>query len=169
MMPCNYITLLLFPLLMSGCGDPPKMYQVDPGLESYVEVFRQSASSHGRNFYTTSLLASFVPDEGTGNLGEIIGECDMSSPIPTVTIGSNYWNAPSTPDRYRQALIDHELGHCWLKREHKPSHLIGSLKQIIDSSIMNPVILDTGAYEEYYQNELFDPNTAIPLGFQEAP
>jgi hypothetical protein len=169
MMPCNYFTLLLFPILMSGCGASPKIYQVDPALEAYVQVFRESAQAHGMNFDNASLWASFVPDEGKGTLGEVIGECDMGSNPPTVTFGANYWNNPSTPERYKQALVDHELGHCWLNREHKPSHLIGPLGQLIDSSIMNPVILDTGGYGEYYQNELFDPGTGIPIGFQEAP
>ena len=94
---------------------------------------------------TTSRL-SFDPDSTISALTgkSFVGVCWRGSKI--VIISSEFWEDNQSEELWRDILVFHELGHCFLKRPHK------------ENSLMEPVLIYPSEYkskEDFYNKELF--------------
>lgn len=138
--------LLLIVLVSIGCAQTPNPQFSINGFESYYDTFVGNT-----NKPTNNLIIKFgdLSSTDTPSTDEI-GLCVWSY-TPTVTIDLNYWTTASEDDR--QELIDHELGHCILLRQHRND----SLSNGNPASIMNAYHF-SGFYMQqnatYYYNEL---------------
>lgn len=85
------------------------------------------------------------------------GYCDLHT--VTVLVDYNDWIRYTPLEK--QILIDHELGHCLLERNHRHIHVEYPNKTIQPYSIMYPNIMNAVLYaknKQGYRDELFDPN-----------
>lgn len=149
----------------------PTVYQIDKGLEVYLDKFMEEAKKRRINITTENLILKF----GTTS-EQICGRCVKvkNDGQRTVTIIDNLNCWQQAPYENREALVFHELAHCLLGRMHRDDFL----PKGIEASIMNskgngfyePCIYDiTGnnncdktGRRSYYIDELFDDKTSVP-------
>jgi len=89
---------------------------VDPDLWSYFSAFEAAAAARGLDI---DLYVANI----TGEISEITeehvaGQCTFSSAAPNnVTIDKTFWDRSSV--LFREFVVFHELGHCFLGRGHE--------------------------------------------------
>lgn len=116
----NHITkyLLGFALLFSivACEkDETEVVEVDSRLQEYFDRFATEGALRGVNVdYTATPIAGRIENIEDQN---VQGQCQSNSTRANVLlIDSNFWNSSS--DMIREFVIFHELGHCYLDRDH---------------------------------------------------
>lgn len=143
----RYCTLLVS-FLVVGCGQKPQ-FSIE-GFEPYYDTFVTNT-----NIRTDNLIIRFSDLSDVSNpLGETVGECQWGT-TPTVTIDPYYWN--TLFENSRQELMDHELGHCILNRQHRNDLLTnGQPASIMNQFTFAGFVLD--ANSTYYYHELVHGN-----------
>lgn len=154
-------------LFLGGCHkNKPGKYDIDPEIEPFLNFFLEEAQKRGRTFnlHVDGLIMKFSHLEG----GQI-GLCHHTVPL-LIEFDSIYWKTiQGKKNEYnlKANIVFHELGHGLLKRGHDNSVLpSGDWKTImcggekIDSRNWN--VNFYGFREEYYINELFNPETPVP-------
>lgn len=147
----NVKILLLFSLLISGCGGTQHVFIVEPPFQPYYDRFLSDAKSQHVDLKIDNLIVSMVTGLPTSLE---IGLCTYGAGISTVSILDAEWTVLT--DAGKEQLIYHELGHCILMRPH----LNGYLDSGIPISIMNFEHFDDFTYlqnHQYYVTELFHP------------
>ena len=133
---------------------PVKFPNVNPQLKVYFQRFEDEAAARGLK---VDLTSSGI----TGTILEIderhiLGRCSYPRAQPNrVTIDRTFWSRGS--DLYREFVVFHELGHCYLFRPHLEDRLSnGACASIMRSG--NGPCLDNYSQRtrEFYVNELFD-------------
>lgn len=165
-----YIILMLF---LQGCGvdgeftdvNRDKYYEVDPNLAHYVETFVSNWEEYtGQSHYVNDLTVIFKDEDYFGKLKDgdkILGNCLLNPEFfpPLVRIRWVTWE--DMGEVKRQNLINHELGHCLLVRDHNDKMIscrIEEKDQDCSASIMNSHLINSKVYlsdEDYYLNELY--------------
>lgn len=109
-----YFFVILSALLLFACEQEEEIV-VDQDLVPYFERFEQEAATRG-------VVFDYVKDRIEGHLTDIeetdvSGKCQSNSVDPDkVYIDANYWRRAT--DLEREFIVFHELGHCFLQREH---------------------------------------------------
>lgn len=166
------IVLLLISWSCSKDEDFVALYDVEPEYESMVELFVQEAASRGVVLTINNLIL-----KSDDNLDpELCGLCNsLGDPAQlqkevTINRGRGCWENPQE----LEALVFHELGHCVLGRGHLTDTLPnGDPKSMMinaNLTVYAPCRYVFGQAEDcnnvhkrdYYLDELFDPNTAVP-------
>jgi len=160
-------------LVLSGtflsCQEPeevePQLVKfpgVDPQLKTYFQRFEEEAAARG--------LQIDLSQAGiTGQILEIeeervLGRCSFPRAQPNrVTVDQSFWNRGS--DLFREFVVFHELGHCFLFRSHLEDRLSnGACASIMRSG--NGSCLDNYSRRtrNFYIDELFDhqPLASVP-------
>lgn len=112
------LKFLLFTILcisISSCGNEDDGITIDEALEVHFESFKQEAASRGITVdYELEEISGFIGNIGTGG---VIGQCTRNSDqTKTITIDRFFW---ATYDFWeKEMVIYHELGHCFLNRDH---------------------------------------------------
>lgn len=162
-----YIILMLF---LQGCGydgeitnvKRDKYYDVDPNLEFYVTTFISNWNRYTNKIHHVDDLAAKIKDEDYfEDKEDILGNCTLNPDFfpPTVRIRWTRWH--EMEETKRQNLMNHELGHCLLIRDHKDSLIPCEVEDEDDtcySSIMNSHLISSKVYlsnEDYYLKELY--------------
>jgi hypothetical protein len=160
-------------LLMSGCGrddDFKPVYDVPEELQPLIDSFIREASIRGVTISIDNLIVSYGQSPGA-----VCGSCNSSArsnqvqKIITLNSKSPCWNGPLELEN----LLFHELGHCFLGRLHVDDLLPnGDPKSVMidyNVSLYAPCVYpiedkpcDNSFKREYYVDELFDENTAVP-------
>lgn len=160
--------ILFATLWMYNCTEEPEIvtdeirYNVAPAFEQYVQEFIEEGAKRGRtiNFDDTGLRIQFsdFPLENAAGL------CSLRR--HSIIIDKENWFRFS--ERFRSYLLFHELGHCELDRLHKNDQFADNTWKSImrgnpfkgtNNRIPVPYY---GFRREYYNDELFDPNTPSP-------
>lgn len=137
-------------------GDPRRYTETNPIFFDYKDNYeRLHVRILGKDATTSSIPINLVDtlDEST------MGVCYrwLGSKYREILINKNRWYSLST--RERELLINHELGHCHLNREHDNStDYRGPL------SVMNEAFIGGSQYKRYqneYDNELFTKSKDI--------
>jgi hypothetical protein len=157
-----------------GCQDEKKFtpeYDVPSVFEPFVVSFIEEASLRGHTYEINNLIirydATLVPPV-CGNCNQATVRNDVQK-IISVNSRLTCW----TNDQELEALIFHELGHCFLGRQHLTdtlpngdpksimapdnNFLYSPCEYVIDNSPCNKLFK-----RDYYVDELFDPATPVP-------
>lgn len=136
-----YCLLLLFSMVSAGCEKEEEIF-VDTDLLPYFERFELEAAARGITF-------NFENDRIEGYLEnieetDVSGKCQFNSVYPDkVSIDANFWRLAS--DLEKEFVVFHELGHCFLEREHTEEATNGNVcKSIMHSG--------TGTCRNAYSN-----------------
>ena len=152
-------------LVLSGsllaCEEPeqvkPQLVKfpgVDPQLRIYFQRFEDEAAARG-------LQVDLTQSGITGEIMEIednhvLGRCSFPRAQPNrVTVDQSFWSRGS--DLFREFVVFHELGHCFLFRPHLEDLLSnGACSSIMRSG--NGPCLDNYSQRtrNFYIDELFD-------------
>lgn len=126
---------------------------VDERLIPFYLTFEEEAAQRGitidfNAFPVTGSIKSIQEDN-------IAGTCNYHSYEPNVlTIDLEFWNASST--LRREMVVFHELGHCYLGRDHlETAFNNGICTTIMNSGTSGCFVAYTEANREYYLDELF--------------
>ena len=89
----------------------------------------------------------------------VVGQCYQFAQYPNkVTIDIEFWEAAS--DLYREFIVFHELGHCFLGREHlDDAYPNGQCTSVMRSGLEDCWGLYNNRTREDYVNELFNPES----------
>lgn len=132
---------------------------VDPQLKTYFQRFENEAASRG-------LQVDLTIEGITGVIEEIdesrvLGRCSFPRAQPNqVTVDRTFWSRGS--DLFREFVVFHELGHCYLFRPHLEDRLSnGACASIMRSG--NGPCLDNYSQgtRQSYIDELFDYRRVI--------
>lgn len=169
------ITLLLLLAVLSCQPRPqaepePKQYSVPTDVEPYVQAFREIAQQRGQVIPADNLIVQFGNTQGQ----DACGQCNRDAgKTPRITIKTDELCWKNASQQEREALIFHELGHCWLNRDHRPDRfpnkIYVSLMNADDVGIyatcrypIGEDVCDKRPRRLYYLDELFNPATPAP-------
>ena len=143
---------------------PSKFFYIDTELRPFVSDFFALAKAHGVKVEKLQNISVQLTDLhyldfklNNGNWFRPAGWCFIFE--ATVGISRTYWNSLNKVDK--KILINHELGHCVLGRVHENKEAEDDL-----SSIMSAELIEGAEYlehQDYYDNELFNPETFSKL------
>jgi hypothetical protein len=161
---------LLFVILLAACRgeeefDP--VFTVPDDLLPYVNNFIHEGELRGHTIEIKNLIIRYdesmeFPVCANCNSNAIDAEVQKIISVGTTACWTNNYE--------QEALIFHELGHCYLGRNHTSEKLPnGAPKSMMvpnDITIYSPCVYQIGeepcdktSRREYYLDELFDPNT----------
>ncbi len=167
--------LFLGLLLVIGCNDKNEfqpVYEVPAEFDLYVASFIEEASARGFDYQIDNLIIRY----DAALTGPVCGQCNEVTKNNNVQkiISINSQLSCWTNDQELEALIFHELGHCFLGRSHLRDLLPnGDPKSIMypDNNSLYPPCLysidDSSPCNKtfkrhYYLDELFDETTPAP-------
>ena len=157
----KYFILLI---LLSSCSsvnvseNSTKMPFVPLEIRPYVEDFllglKENRQSHNFDRALLSLKINLVPvvrNPAGGFSENALGRCFLKESL--IEIDKEYWS--HLPEDKRQIAIDHELGHCLLKRVHR--NIYDEKRQMV-SSVMSSIDRDFnyGTEKKRLRQELFN-------------
>ncbi len=139
--------LIMISLLIAGCGNNRPQSFAITGFEVYYAQFVSDVGV-GSN----DLVIKFGNPAAVTGLNTTVGVCERGNGrTPTVIIDEYFWAGSS--EGYRQEIIDHELGHCILNRDHNNAVLPnGWPASIMNAYLFNPQVIDNN--KQYYFHEL---------------
>lgn len=144
--------------IVENLKEKPKFYisqHIEEDFHPYVEDFLKDAVEYQlpkvveERYFNLTIKYGIMPVSETK---KIAGWCERQT--RTIIIDRKFWN--SFCINKRQALIDHELGHCLLDKPHRNAKT-ETEKGIAPYSIMFPDVVDGEFYannKEYLRNEL---------------
>ncbi|MFM9908199.1 MAG: hypothetical protein ACKVOW_02555 [Chitinophagaceae bacterium] len=166
--------LLLAIVFFIGCKKETKfspVYDVPENFQIYVKNFLQEASSRGYQYTIDNLIVKYDSSLAAATCGKVnvISSENNVQKIISLNPFLGCWENPQE----LEALIFHELGHCFLGREHDESKMPkGYPKSIMvakDISLYSPCVYTFGDSScdkrnrrSYYIDELFDSTTPLP-------
>jgi hypothetical protein len=168
-------TLVLFLLIIStlSCQKQslePTVYQIDKELQPFVTSFATEAKKRGIEIKYENLIMTFDSSSAS-----ICGKCSKqpSEGQRTVKIKRDILCWQGVPNQNKEALVFHELGHCFLNRGHRddllPNKAEASLMNSNSYGPYQPCIYaidgdecDRTYRRTYYIDELFNEKTSIP-------
>ena len=126
---------------------------IDPIIKPHVESFVAEARARGISVNTSSLKIMFLDIETSGRTQTVTN---------TILINPNGHGWKYNPE----AVVFHELGHLYLKRDHLNKN-VNKFCVSIMSNQDDPVYdinMDDRLYNRrlYYVDELFNPKTPLP-------
>ena len=130
---------------------------VDERLWVYYSRFEEEAANRG-------LVIDLAAANISGEIAEIdqehvAGQCRFHSHAPNhITIDLEFWNRSS--DLFKEFIIFHELGHCFLGRDHREDTFTdGTCKSLMRSGVEDCRDNYNNATRTRYLNELFQPSS----------
>ncbi len=148
-------TVLLMQCTNDSLNISPTEYDglVDSRLIPYFQSFEYEATLRGidinfETFPINGYIRSIQEDD-------IAGTCNYHQGEPNVvTIDLEFWNASS--NLRREMVVFHELGHCYLGRDHREAAFDnGICTTIMNSGTSGCFVAYTSENREYYLDELF--------------
>lgn len=136
-----YCLLLLLGMVLASCEKEEEIF-VEGELRAYFERFELEAAARGITFnFEEDRIEGYLEDIEETNVS---GKCQFNSVYPDrVTIDANFWGSAS--DLEKEFVVFHELGHCFLEREHTEEATNGGVcKSIMHSG--------TGTCRNAYSN-----------------
>jgi len=135
-------------------AEPVKFPGVDAELKQYFQRFEEEAEIRG---VQVDLTATGITGAITEiNEESVLGRCSFPRAQPNrVTIDQSFWNQGS--DLFREFVVFHELGHCFLLRSHLEEQLPnGACASIMRSGSGTCLDNYSGRTRDFYLDELFD-------------
>ena len=164
------ILFLFLPLLISSCREDDSFNElqeeveeqqaaypnVDERLWPFFERFENEAEARGIdvNLRLGSISGDIVPIDGE----HVAGQCSYRSRGPNhVSVDDEFW--ARSGDSFREFIIFHELGHCYLNRGHREDAFAnGVCKSLMRSGVEDCIDNYRSTTRSLYIDELFEPN-----------
>ena len=148
---------IIVPLILGTCFllacNKADTLETDPELEPYFQLFADEALLRGITVdYELARIEGLIQDIPDAN---IQGQCFRNEERPRkVIIDVNYWD--NATEAEKEFIIFHELGHCFLDRDHLDTrNTDGTCVSIMHSSPNVCAFELTDANRKEYFNELF--------------
>lgn len=121
----KFISLILISTLLltiTACSNTDELEEirnlsgdVDAALVPYYEAFIQEGEERGLNIDLSDIPGSIrdIPNAG------VAGTCQFNPDGNILTVDLPTWN--QSDDDFREYIVFHELGHCFLERDHDNS------------------------------------------------
>lgn len=134
--------------------EPVKFPGVDAQLKAYFQRFEDEAAARGFNFDLTAAGITGVISEIEEE--HVLGRCSFPRvQANRVTVDQTFWNRGS--DLFREFVVFHELGHCFLFRSHLEDQLSnGACVSIMRSGSGSCFDNYFGRTRNFYLDELFE-------------
>ena len=129
-------------------------YDVDPELQSYFQLFEQEAEARGQSVDLEAAgiggIIEFIMDNST------VGQCQTSDEgNKRVFIDKAFWEDYDNLEK--EFIVFHELGHCYLLREHDNStNFNNTCKSIMQSGVSGCKNNYKQSTRKEYLDELFN-------------
>ena len=138
---------------------PKEFTNVDERLHSFFENFENEAAARGIEIDLNEaiLTASISEIEGQG----VAGQCSRprNSIANDIVIDESFLNS-NVSNLLKEFVIFHELGHCFLQREHREDEYPnGNCISIMRSGIDGCRDNYSSSFRSIYIDELFDPDS----------
>ena len=146
------IMILLTGIVFFACETDDSL-ETDPELIPFFELFAEEGAKRGFVVdYEEARIEGLIQDILDGN---VQGQCFRNEKKPRkVIIDTEYWNTAT--QLRKEFIIFHELGHCFLNRDHlNTSDASGNCVSIMHA---NPGVCNfflTEENKEQYLDELF--------------
>jgi hypothetical protein len=143
------VSLLLFVLVVIGCGKAPETVRETGVFEPLVQRFEAVSASYGRPVLVDNLIIRFGGTEGDDRAVCVI----KGEQTPTISVSAEAWSESTEAEQ--EELLFHELGHCVLRRFHQDGI---DERSGAPRSVMSSVKIDEGIYlarRDDYLRELF--------------
>ncbi len=160
---------LLCVCVLSGCTEeadvlpeaetPVKFDQVEAALHPYFLRFEQEALQRGMEVDLTAANIRGIIQEIEEN--QVAGQCRYNRLDPRlVTIDASFWRRAS--DLFKEFIVFHELGHCFLNRPHlETAFSNGVCTSIMRSGTGSCIDNYNRLTRQSYIDELFEPNDVL--------
>lgn len=147
-----FVSSLFIVLFISSCNDTDTL-ETDAELIPYFDIFTKEASARGFTVdYEAARIEGLLQDIPNAS---VQGQCFRNEEKPRkVIIDINYWS--NANELEKQFIIFHELGHCFLDRDHLDTSDSNGLCTSIMHSSPNACPFEfTNLNREDYLDELF--------------
>ena len=149
------LTMLIFCAIVCNisCNKASNdIVETDAILVPFFEIFADEAQKRGITVdYEASRIEGLIQDITDPN---VQGQCFHNEKKPKkVIIDINYWNNADFSEK--EFIIFHELGHCFLDRDHLDASVNGACVSIMHSSPDACPFSLTDDNREAYLDELF--------------
>ncbi len=148
----NIFILVVGFTLMFRC-EPEDLIETDAVLQPYFDIFKEEAELRGFAVdYEAERIEGLLQQIPNSN---VQGQCFHNTSKPKkVVIDVDYWN--NANESQKEFIIFHELGHCFLDRDHlDESDSSGNCLSIMHSSPQVCRFSLTPANRKSYLDELF--------------
>jgi Putative phage metallopeptidase len=156
-------------LLTCKAPQPAPEYRVPEDVEPFVRLFEAEARKRGIDMTIDNLIVEFAKPEND----LVCGMCRSGqSRQKTVLLSTDAYCWREATSEAKEALVFHELGHCFLARQHTSRRFVtgdyASLMNPDDVTIYSRCIYaiapncDKRSRRQYYIDELFDETTPQP-------
>lgn len=158
----NYHIIFCLSLTILSCKqeEPPKeFFNVDERLHGYFETFEREAAARGMEIdLNEAILTAQISElQGEG----VAGQCSrpVNSLDNDIVIDESFINS-NVSDLLKELVIFHELGHCFLQREHREDEYPnGNCISIMRSGVDGCRDNYNSSFRSIYIDELFDPDS----------
>lgn len=138
---------------------PKEFINVDERLHGFFETFEREAAARGIEIDLNEaiLTANISEIQGQG----VAGQCfrPNNSLENNITIDESFLNS-NVSNLLKELVIFHELGHCFLQREHREDEYPnGNCISIMRSGIDGCRDNYNSSFRAIYIDELFDPDS----------
>lgn len=126
---------------------------VDQRLWSYFEKFEIEGQRRGHN---TDLIAGGITADFASLEGSVAGRCTFNGnhTVHHITMDIEFWN--QFPENIKEMIVFHELGHCYLHRDHNESQFSnGVCRSIMRSGLGDCIDNYQSSTRDNYLDELF--------------
>ena len=157
----HFIAVLALFIFACDEGEPPREFEnVDERLFGFFETFEKEAAARGMEIDLTDaiLSAQIMEIDGQG----VAGQCSrpQNSLDNDIIIDEYFINSPNVSDLLKEFVVFHELGHCFLQREHREDQYPnGNCISIMRSCIEDCRDNYNNSFRAIYLDELFDPDS----------
>jgi hypothetical protein len=170
MKPTVLFLLIVFILSCQKQLIEPTVYQIDKELQPFLTTFTEEARKRGIEIKPENLIMKF--DSSSANLcGKFTKQ--PSNEQRTIIIKKDFLCWKNVPIQNKEALVFHELGHCFLNRTHRDDLLPnGAEASLMNSNSYGPYqpciyaidnnVCDRTPRRSYYVDELFNEKIGIP-------
>lgn len=144
--------LLLIYIALFSCNKESNV-EIDASILPHFKAFEEAAKKRDISFNieTAGISANIAKINSN-----VVAQCKHGENVdPVIIVNPIYWTNASEADK--EFYIFHELGHCFLKRDHlNTKDNKGNCKSMMHSSADACNFLYTNATREAYLDELFN-------------
>ncbi|MEE9438299.1 MAG: putative metallopeptidase [Saprospiraceae bacterium] len=152
----KYILLIITAYFCTTCTNKYEGVKIDDALVPYYESFKVEAQKRGIIFDNSDeQIEGYIQNITSSG---VIGLCRLNeenNENPSILLDTPYWS--DATDLEREYVVYHELGHCFLRREHKDlADTTGTCISIMASGLGTCVGTYTSSNREELLDELFE-------------